>query len=429
MDLTSTLILVAVFILMEAFFSGCEIGLISINRFKVRQEAETGNETAQRIQNLLASPERFFSTTSVGTNIAVVSSTAIFTAYAMTLTEDWGDLLAMLVLSPVILFLGEIVPKIIFQAKADTLIPLVIRPLTWFTRIFGPATNIFAAIHSKLLGWLFKSGSVGRKTMVSRDQLVQVVKPEFENAELDAVEKKMIRRIFNLGNITVEQCMVPLVQMYGISDSTTLAEANTIANETGFSRLPVFHERMFNTIGILNTFDLLTAPNDNTRITGLIRPAYYVPPNKKVDDLLRELQQRGLHIACVVDEYGGCIGIVTVEDLVEEIVGDIEDEFDAPEEKIDAYSGGGYIVEAEMEIQAINETLQLHLPEGEYETIGGLVIDRLERIPSKGDQIDLGGIRLTVRESGKRKVNTVIITRLEAQGPSLPEEEPPSEKS
>ncbi len=417
MDLTSTLILVAVFILMEAFFSGCEIGLISINRFKIRQEAEEGNETARQVQNLLSSPERFFSTTSVGTNIAVVSSTAIFTAYTVTLTKDWGDLIAVAILSPVILFLGEIVPKIIFQAKADTLIPLLIHPLTWFTRIFGPVTNVFAGIHSKMLGWMFKSESISRKSLVSRDQLVQVVKPEFENAELDAVEKKMIHRIFNLGDITVEQCMVPLVQMYGISDSATLSEANTIANETGFSRLPVFHERMFNTIGILNTFDLLTAPSDNTKITSLIRPAYYVPSNKKVDDLLRELQQRGLHIACVVDEYGGCIGIVTIEDLVEEIVGDIEDEFDQPEEKIETYSEGGYIVEAEMEIQAINEALHLKLPEGEYETVGGLILDRLERIPSPGDQVDLGEIRLTVRESGKRKVNTVIITRLEAHGP------------
>lgn len=423
MDLTSTLILVGMFILMEAFFSGCEIGLISINHFKVQQDAEDGNETARKVQNLLATPELFFSTTSVGTNIAVVSSTAVFTAYAVTLTEDWGDVFAMVVLSPVILFLGEIVPKIIFQAKADTLIPSLIQPLTWFTKVFGPATSIFAGLHGRLFGWLFKSGSTSRKSMVSRDQLLQVVKPEFENADLDSVKKKMIHRIFNLGDITVEQCMVPLVQMYGISDSATLAEANTIASETGFSRLPVFHERMFNTIGILNTFDLLTAPNDNTKITSLIRPAYYVPPNKKVDDLLKELQQRGLHIACVVDEYGGCIGIVTVEDLVEEIVGDIEDEFDQPEEKIETYPGGGYIVEAEMEIQAINETLHLDLPEGEYETVGGMIIDHLERIPAPGDQVDLGEIRLTVRESSKRKVNTVIITRIEAHGPSLPIEE------
>ncbi len=306
---------------MEGLFSGCEIGLISINRFRVNQDAESGDETAQKVQTLLDAPERFFSTTSVGTNIAVVSSTAVFTAYCLNFSTMWGDLMATLLISPVILFAGEIVPKIIFQARADTLIPFLIRPLSWFTYIFGPVTNVFAGIHSKLFGWLFKSESLSRKSLVSRDQLVHVINPNFEHAELDTIEKKMIHRIFNLGEMTVEQSMVPLVQVYAISDAATLASAHTIANETGFSRLPVFHERMFNLIGILNTFDLLTAPNDNSPITPYIRPAYYIPPNKKVDDLLRELQQRSLHMACVVDEYGGCIGIVTVEDLLEEIVG------------------------------------------------------------------------------------------------------------
>ncbi len=273
MDLPSTLILVCLFILIEGFFSGCEIGLISINRFKIRQDAQEGDETAEKVQTLLASPERFFSTTSVGTNIGVVSSTAIFTAYTVHLVGDWGDFLAMLIISPVILFFGEIIPKIIFQAKADTLIPTLIHPLSFFNKIFGPITNIFALIHSKLFRRIFGSNGGHRKAMVSRDQLLHVVHPASEHAELDETEKKMIHRIFNLGDTTVEQCMVPLVQTYGISDAATLSEANLIASETNFSRLPVFHERMFNLIGILNTFDLLTAPNDNTKISDLVRPA------------------------------------------------------------------------------------------------------------------------------------------------------------
>lgn len=422
MDLPSTLILVSLFILLEGFFSGCEIGLISINRFQIKQEAEEGDETSQKVQTLLESPERFFSTTSVGTNIAVVTSTAVFTAWCLNISESWGDLMATVIISPLILFAGEIVPKIIFQARADTLIPLLIRPLSLFTVIFGPVTDIFAGIHSRLFSWLFKSESQTRKSMVSRDQLVHVIHPNFEHAELDTIEKKMIHRIFNLGETTVEQCMVPQVQMFAISDTATLAEAHNIANESGFSRLPVFHERMFNTIGILNTFDLLTAPNDNSPITPFIRPAYYIPPNKKVDDLLRELQQRSLHMACVVDEYGGCIGIVTVEDLLEEIVGDIEDEYDEPEDHIETYSAGGYIVEGEAEIQTINEALKIELPTGDYETVGGLIIDRLEKIPMPGDQVDLGELRLTVREASKRKINTVIIAKLEPLGPPAPPE-------
>ena len=162
----------------------------------------------------------------------------------------------------------------------------------------------------------------------SRDQIREVLSLDSQTVELGATERKMIHRIFNFGEINVEQCMVPLVHTTAIKDNTTLEEAHEMANNSGYSRLPVFHERMHNLIGVLNTFDLIDKPVDNSPITELIRPSFYVPPNKKIDDLLKELQQGGLHMAVVVDEYGGCIGIITIEDLLEEIVGEIEDEYD-----------------------------------------------------------------------------------------------------
>lgn len=227
----------------------------------------------------------------------------------------------------------------------------------------------------------------------------------------------MIHRIFNFGEIRVEQVMVPLIQTYAISDAATVQEANQIANETGFSRLPVFHERMFNLIGILNTFDLLTVPPDDSPITHMIRPAYYVPPNKKLDDLLKELQQRGLHIAIVVDEYGGCIGMITLEDMLEEIVGEIEDEHDEPHKKYEVYDGGGYLIDGDKEIGAVNEELALDLPEGEYETMAGLMIEKLEKIPVAGDQVTLNGFRLTVKEASKRKINSIILRKIASEYP------------
>jgi len=169
---------------------------------------------------------------------------------------------------------------------------------------------------------------------------------------------------------------------------------------------------MFNLIGVLNTFDLLGMACDDSPITHLIRPAYYVPPNKKIDDLLKEVQQRGLHMAIVVDEYGGCIGIVTIEDLLEEIVGEIEDEYDKPEKRHEAYADGGYLIDADMEIEVANETLNLDLPRGNYETLAGLVIDQLATIPAPGEQVEVGGYRLTVKETGKRKINSVILRKL-----------------
>ena len=170
---------------------------------------------------------------------------------------------------------------------------------------------------------------------------------------------------------------------------------------------------MYNLIGILNTFDLINQPVDEEApITDLVRPAYYVPPNKKIDDLLRELQQRGLHMAIVVDEHGGCTGIVTIEDLLEEIVGEIEDEYDKPEKGYEHYADGGYLIEAEMEINVINDDLNLNLPTGDYETLAGLVIHHLEKIPNSGEQVVVNDYRLTIKEASKRKIQTIILRKL-----------------
>ncbi len=246
----------------------------------------------------------------------------------------------------------------------------------------------------------------------SRDQILQVLSLDSQTIELDAIERTMIHKIFNFGEITVEQCMVPLVQLTAIPDDSTLEEAHQLAVETGYSRFPIFHERMHNIIGILNTFDLLNQPTDDSSISHLVRPAHYVPPSKKIDDLLNELQQRGLHMAVVVDEYGGCTGLTTVEDLLEEIVGEIEDEYDKPEQQFKPYTGGGYLIDGAMEIDAINETIRLNLPTGNYETLAGLLLNRLETIPQPGEQVIVNDIRLTVKETSRRKIQSVIAMKI-----------------
>ncbi|MEE9259231.1 MAG: hemolysin family protein [Nitrospinaceae bacterium] len=423
MEFTSTLIFIFIGIAMEAFFSGSEIGMISINRIKIQQKVDEGHKGAQLVLDLLSTPEDLFATTSLGTNFAVMTSTAVFTAYMVTHFGEPGEVMAMVIISPVILFAGEIVPKIILQSRADSIMPILIYPLKIFYKVFLPIINFFTGI-SKYFTQRFKILGQENTPAVSREQIRQVLSLDSQTIELDPTERKMIHRIFNFGEITVEQCMVPLVQIDAINDSATLEEANEMANESGFSRLPVFHERMYNLIGILNTFDLLNQPADHTPISDLIRPAYYVPPNKKIDDLLKELQQRGLHMALVVDEYGGCIGLVTIEDLLEEIVGEIEDEYDKPEQQYESYADGGYLIDADMEVDAINETLDLNLPTGDYETLGGLIIDQLEKIPHSGEQITVDGNRLTVKEAGKRKVYSVIVRKL----PPSPQEETPQDK-
>jgi len=420
MDLGTTVTLVLVCILVEAFFSGCEIGMISINHFKMEQRVKEGSTSARMILDLIGNPDRLFATTSIGTNVAVVSSSAVFTGYMITHFGEWGDIFSLLIISPVILFGGEIIPKVIFQNRADSIMQFFIHPLNLFCRVLSPIITLFSAVYNLFLRLILRGAHKVNLTPISREQIRYISHPDFLSSELDMEEKKMIHRIFNFGEIRVEQVMVPLIQTYAISDAATVQEANQIANETGFSRLPVFHERMFNLIGILNTFDLLTVPPDDSPITHMIRPAYYVPPNKKLDDLLKELQQRGLHIAIVVDEYGGCIGMITLEDMLEEIVGEIEDEHDEPHKKYEVYDGGGYLIDGDKEIGAVNEELALDLPEGEYETMAGLMIEKLEKIPLAGDQVTLNGFRLTVKEASKRKINSIILRKIASEYPPKP---------
>ena len=412
MDFATTLILVFLGILLEAFFSGTEIGMVSVNRIKMKKMAEDGNSAARSILKLLDDPERLFTTTSLGTNLAMVSSTAIFTAFMVTHFGDSGEWMAMIIISPLIFFGGEIIPKVIFQHRADSIMLLMIYPLIFFYKVLSPFIIWLSKASAKFTNQVQLASAQEHKTF-SRDQLRQVLSLESQTVDLGVTEKKIIHNIFNFGELRAEHCMVPLIQMTALKDTATLTEAHDVANDSGFSRMPIFHERIYNLIGILNTFDLLDQPVDNTPITSLIRPAYYIPPNKKIDDLLKELQQRGLHMAIVVDEYGGCIGLITIEDLLEKIVGEIEDEYDKPERTYEHYADGGYLVDGSTEISVLNDSLNWDIPSGDFDTLAGLTIDRLERIPNPGDQIMVGLYRITVKEASKRKIQALIIRKLD----------------
>ena len=320
--------------------------------------------------------------------------------------------MAMIIISPLIFFGGEIIPKVIFQHRADSIMLLMIYPLIFFYKVLSPFIIWLSKASAKFTNQVQLASAQEHKTF-SRDQLRQVLSLESQTVDLGVTEKKIIHNIFNFGELRAEHCMVPLIQMTALKDTATLTEAHDVANDSGFSRMPIFHERIYNLIGILNTFDLLDQPVANTPITSLIRPAYYIPPNKKIDDLLKELQQRGLHMAIVVDEYGGCIGLITIEDLLEKIVGEIEDEYDKPERTYEHYADGGYLVDGSTEISVLNDSLNWDIPSGDFDTLAGLTIDRLERIPNPGDQIMVGLYRITVKEASKRKIQALIIRKLD----------------
>ncbi len=410
MDPGIACLIIVTCLVFEAFYSGSEIALISVNRFKLKHKAESGSTGAQLAENLLTQPEKIFSTTSVGTNLAVVTATAICTSLLMGLYGEKGDLYSTLIMAPIILLFGEIIPKAIFQEGADTLSPIVARPLKWSMNLFYPAVALMAWIAKSVLKGLSVEQS-GKEAFVTRDELQHWLKAGSKESQLDEEERKMIHNIFQFGEMPVEKCMVPLINTVAVRENTTVSQTLKVLEESQYthSRIPVFQDRIFNITGVLNTFDFLDCKETAQSIKSFIRPAYFIPKTKRIDDLLKELQQLGMHMAIVLDEYGGAIGLVTIEDLLEEIVGEIEDEFDEGESLYEKISEYRFVVDASMEVDLINEKLSLDLPTGDYETLAGLILDKLTRIPMVGEKIDLDHYSFRIKDGTQKRILSVEI--------------------
>jgi len=410
MDPDISTLIICLCLIFEAFFSGSEIAFISVNRFKLKHKAQSGSTGAQEAERLLEHPEKIFAATSVGTNIAVVTGTAVCTSLLAGIYGERGDFYATLIMAPIILLFGEIIPKSIFHAAADALSPKIARPLKWGMSLLFPVVAALVWIVNFLLKAV--SGGDFKKTgLVTRDDLLHWLKEGGRNSELEEEERKMIQNVFRLSEIPVEKCMVPLFHAVALEENSTVRQTLKFLEESQytFSRIPVFQNRIFNITGILNTFDLLGCKKSDQSIKTLLRPAYFIPKTKLIDDLLRELQHMNTHMTIVLDEYGGAIGIVTIEDLLEEIVGEITDEYDEEEKLYERLSDYRYRIDASMEIGAIREQLGLDLPAGDYETLGGLILDRLRRIPKAGENVVSKDLTFRIKKATAKKIVAVEV--------------------
>lgn len=416
MEIALTVILILFFLVLEGFFSGSELALISFNRIKMRHMAENGDERAAKLENLLKRPERIFGATSAGTNVSVFAGSAIATAFAASrLGESDADFYAFLVMGPLTLILGEIVPKMVFRRHADWLAPYIGNPLSAAQKLFAPLLAV-----TSLISRAFVRVFLGRKGLssglVSREEILLLTKMSEDRLDLAHEEKKMIHKIFEFKTNTVDTVMRPLVTVVGVPSVSTLAEAKARIAESGYSRLPVFVERIFNIAGIIGAFDILKYQDLSIRVDKVMAPAFYTPVTKRNPVLLKEMQENNVHMAVVVDEYGGAIGIVTIEDLVEEIVGEIEDEYDSPVKFFEKLGGGRYVIDAMMEIDSLNEELGLGVPKGDYETLSGFVNDAVERIPRIRETMAIGPYLITILDATERKVKSVELLDLRGGG-------------
>jgi putative hemolysin len=397
-------------LLLTALFSAAEMAFIAANRLRLRHLAEGGNTTAARYLESFARPERVLSTAMMGVTIAHITASSVATWGLIPLI---GSTLAAIVvtagLTPLMLIFGEVIPKAIAREWATALILRLFRVIELLGVILSPLTWGANQLVQRTLA-LFGRPRTNTRQFVSREELKLLLQMEPEEADVTTQEAEMIDKIFDLGEKTVREIMVPLVDAAALPERATIDDAIRIIRERGFSRLPVYTDQTFNIVGLVTAMDVFRRGAETGDLRALMRPATYVPETKRIDELLREMQKARLQLAVVVDEYGGAVGIVTVEDIVEEIVGEIRDEHDRTPATIERLPDGSYRVAGRVGIEELNDQLDWELPKGDFETVAGLVLATVHRIPRIGEEFQVGRYTVTVLEADTRRVLTVRVT-------------------
>jgi len=409
MDVFTTLLIILLCLLLEGFFSGSEIGVISADQIKLRHKAAKGSKGAKLALKMLERPEWLLSITLVGTNISVVTNTTMVTALMIHFFGDKGSWLAIGLAAPLIWIFGEIVPKSVFQQRADSLTPHVVFFLRFCSYLFFPILVVFSFLTRILLKL---AGGDAKNPFTLREEIVTMLQmPAASSGDIQPVEQNMIRRMFNFSETTVQDAMLPLIEVTAVEKGISCGEAREVSARESHIRLPVYDERIDRIIGVLHTLDLLRSDPEQP-ISDFIRPALYVPVSKSIKELMLELRKKGTVVAIVVDEFGGAEGIVTLEDIMEEVVEDLEDEYDEVDEDehwVRRMGTTDYIVNARIELDELSEKLGIELRQGRYTTLAGFILNRMHAVPPQGTVIVENNISLTVYRSSAQSVLEVRI--------------------
>jgi len=409
--LTIEIILFIVCLLLSGFFSSSEVALISITRAKVRALLNQGRKGAKALDTLKRSTDALLITILIGNNIVNVAAASLATAIAIAIYGDVGIGIATGVTVILMLIFGEIGPKMYASRHTEALALRVALPVLYLSRVLYPVLWVADRIKRQ---FAFRPGVT--EPVVTEEEIKEWIDVGEEEGTIEEEERDMLYSVLRFGDTTVREVMTPRIDVIMIEDVSTLENALAIFNETGFSRIPAYHEQIDNVVGLLNVKDVFSAvfrQQTSATIGNLMYEPYFVPESKKIDELLKELQVKKQHMAVVLDEYGSFAGIVTVEDMLEELVGEIMDEFDEEEPEVQQVEEGVYLVDARAWVEHLNEDLELSLPLTDaYESIGGLVIDRLGHIPRRGEvvKIEESNITLVVMQMrGRRIVKVKLI--------------------
>jgi putative hemolysin len=413
------LVLIVLCLGLEGFFSGGEIAYVTADVNRIRQKAGTGSRSAKLALKLLENPDWLFATTLTGTNLCIVTSTILATSIFIALFGvAQGERISALVMIPTLMVM--IVTRSFFQQYAEFFAVRIARLVWTASWLLYPIVYLISRISKRTVLLSVKGRELSYSPYITKTGLLSILGEQRSESDILGTEKDMVKRILDFTSVTVGEIKVPLSAISALPVTTTLSDAASFAAEKKYLRIPVYRDQMFNIVGVLHYFDLLKAIdlcekkspdclNERTIESCFSSSVLYVPETKAAKELLIELQARREHMAFVVDEYGGGIGIVTVEDILETIVGEIDDEYDERETQFRKIGPDRYLFDARIRLDRLQQIVPVTLPEGEYETLGGFLLSKIGRIPRRKETVRLGNAVFIIEDADMKRIKEVLV--------------------
>ncbi len=412
-----SLVLVGVFLVLSGFFSSSEAAFLSVQRTRIAHLVSEGVPGARRVANMVSNPERLLATILLGNNLVNVAFTSVVTFailnYVGQGNEGSGVLIATAVSTIALVIVGEIIPKSVAVRKAEPVAFLYSHPLKWIEYLLWPF--VFA------LQWITRGvnallGGSNVQPMITEGEFRTLIDIGEAEGEFEHAEAEMLENVFQFGDRQVREVMTPRTEMVSIQQGGSLREFLDTYSENSHTRFPVYRESPDNVIGVISLKDVLRHMSQkglrlDDSVTDAIRDAYFVPETKRISELFDELRATGNQMALVIDEFGGVAGLVTLKRLLEVVMGPVGEEGESPEEEYRAIDEYTFHVEGGMSIEEVNQEMEIELPDGEYETLAGFVLDILGHIPTEGEQFDFNDLKFEILEMQDLKIEEIRVTK------------------
>lgn len=394
-------------LVLSGFFSGSETALLSLDKLRVRFLQQTDRRGAAKLAKLLDDPDRLLSGILVGNNLVNIAASVIATGLFVGYFKEQGELLTVLILTPILLIFSEVCPKTYAAQYPEKMSFFVLNPIRFVVWVLTPVVLVVSSL-SKLLTRLFR-GEEAEGFSLSADEIRAIIEVGEESGVVAAEQRRMLHGIFDLSETRVRDVMIPRTEMTGLDEMASFQEVLDVVQHARHSRFPVYRNSMDSIVGVVHSKKVLDfiGRTEQFSLENISRKPYFVPESKRIAVLLQSFRKRREHLAIVVDEYGGVEGIVTLEDVVEEIVGEIHDESDIEEVDFRQLQPGRFLVDGAVSVRTVNRHFSLELPEDHVTTLAGYLLRVMGKIPVEGDSFEEDGILFRVKRMDDRRIEEV----------------------